>query len=163
MTAVVAVQDRARSRAAIRAAAQEAAFRQAKLIAVIAYSADGAVVAPAARPVGGALRTADEEQAHAEDVLRDATLDALGSAAAQVELMVMHGLPGRSLVDAARTLGAELLVVGSRSDKAITWLLGSRILRRAGCIRGRAASAGGRAASASGVPSAGGGEKMKRE
>ena len=66
------------------------------------------------------------------DGLRDATLDALGSAAAQVELMVMHGLPGRSLVDAARTLGAELLVVGSRSDKAITWLLGSRILRRAG-------------------------------
>ena len=39
MTVVVAVQDRARSRAAIRAAAQEAAFRQAKLLAVTAYSA----------------------------------------------------------------------------------------------------------------------------
>ena len=134
MTVVVAVQDRARSRAAIRAAAQEAAYRQAKLIAVTAYSADGAVAAPAARPVGGALRTADEERARAEDVLRDATLDALGRAAAQVELRVMHGLPGRSLVDAARTLGAELLVVGSRSEKAMTWLLGSQyVLRNAPC------------------------------
>ena len=133
MTVVVAVQDRTRSRAAIRAAAQEAAYRQAKLIAVTAYSADGAVAAPAARPAS-ALRTADEEQARAEDVLRDATLDALGRAAAQVELRVMHGLPGRSLVDAARTLGAELLVVGSRSERAMTWLLGSQyVLRNAPC------------------------------
>ena len=55
MTVVVAVQDRARSRAAIRAAAQEAGFRQARLIAVTAYSGDGAVAAPAARPAGGGL------------------------------------------------------------------------------------------------------------
>ena len=47
---------------------------------------------------------------------------------------VMHGLPGRSLVDAARTLGAELLVVGSRSEKAMTWLLGSQyVLRNSPC------------------------------
>ena len=132
MTVVVAVQDRARSRAAIRAAAQEAGFRQARLIAVAAYSGDRAVAAPAARPAGGGPRTADEERARAEDVLRDATLDALGREAAQVELRVVQGLPGRSLVDAARTLGAQLLVVGARSEKAMSWLLGSQyVLRKA--------------------------------
>ncbi len=134
MTVVVAVQDRARSRAAIRAAAQEAGFRQAKLIAVTAYTADGIAAAPAARPVGSTLRTADEERARAEDVLREATLGALGRAAAQVELRVVQGLPGRSLVNAARTLGAELLVVGSRGEKVMSWLLGSQyVLRNAPC------------------------------
>ena len=87
MTVLVAVQDRAGARAVIRAAAQEARLRQAKLVALAVYSADGAVAAPAARPAGGALRTADEARARAEDVLRDATLDALGPEAAQVELL----------------------------------------------------------------------------
>ena len=133
MTVVVAVQDRAGARAAIRAAAQEAAFRQAKLIAVTAYSTDGLVAAPAARPAG-ALRTAGEQRAHAEDVLRDATLDALGAEAAQVELRVVQGLPARSLVEAARTLGAELLVVGSHGERVMAWLLGSQyVLRNAPC------------------------------
>jgi nucleotide-binding universal stress UspA family protein len=134
MTVVVAVQDRAGARAAIRAAAQEAGFRQAKLIAVTAYSTDGLVAAPAARPAAGALRTADEQRAHAEDVLRDATLDALGAEAAQVELRVVQGLPGRSLVEAARTLGAELVVVGSHGERVMSWLLGSQyVLRNAPC------------------------------
>ena len=134
MTVVVAVQDRAGSRAAIRAAAEEAALRQAKLIAISAYSNDGAVAAPAARPAGGGLRTADEARAGAEDVLRNALLDALGAEAARVELRVVRGLPGRSLVEAARTLGAELVVVGSRSEKAMSWLLGSQyVFRNAPC------------------------------
>ncbi len=134
MTVVVAVQDRARSRAAIRAAAEEAGLRQAKLIAVTAYSNDGAVAAPAARPAGGGLRTVDEARATAEDVLRNALLDVLGAEAAQVELRVVRGLPGRSLVEAASTLGAELLVVGSRSENGMSWLLGSQyVLRNAPC------------------------------
>ena len=67
-------------------------------------------------------------------MLRDALLDVLGAEAAQVELRVVQGLPGRSLVEAARTLGAELLVVGSRSEKAMSWLLGSQyVLRNAPC------------------------------
>lgn len=95
MTVVVAVQDRAGSQAAIRAAAQEAAFRQARLVAVTAYSGEGAVTAPAARPVGVGLRTAGEQRSRAEDVLRDATLDALGPGAAQVELRAAErAVPG---------------------------------------------------------------------
>ncbi len=67
-------------------------------------------------------------------MLRDATLDALGPGAAQVELRVVQGVPGRSLVDAARTLDAELLVVGSRGENAMSWLLGSQyVLRNAPC------------------------------
>ena len=67
-------------------------------------------------------------------MLREATLGALGAAAAQVELRVVQGLPGRSLVNAARTLGAELLVVGSRGEKVMSWLLGSQyVLRNAPC------------------------------
>ncbi len=134
MTVLVAVQDRAGARAVIRAAAQEARFRQAKLVALAVYSADGAVAASAARPAGGALRTADEARARAEDVLRDATLDALGPEAAQVELRVTQGLPGRALVAAACTLSAQLLVVGSRGEHAMAWLLGSQhVLRNAPC------------------------------
>jgi nucleotide-binding universal stress UspA family protein len=134
MTIVVAVQDRVGSRAALRAAAQEAGFRQARLVAVTAYSSDGAAAAPAARPVATALCTAGEERALAESVLRDAALDALGADAAQVELRVVQGLPGRSLIDAARTLEAELLVVGSRGGKSVSWLLGSQyVLRNAPC------------------------------
>jgi nucleotide-binding universal stress UspA family protein len=73
-------------------------------------------------------------QNHAESVLRDAALDALGPEAAPAELRVVQGVPGRSLVDAARTLGAELLVAGSRGEKAMSWLLGSQyVLRNAPC------------------------------
>ncbi len=43
MTVVVAVQGRAGAAAAIRAAAQEAGYRQARLVAVTSYSSDGAV------------------------------------------------------------------------------------------------------------------------
>jgi nucleotide-binding universal stress UspA family protein len=95
---------------------------------------NGAAAAPAARPVGAALRAADEARAQAEDVLREGILDALGPAAAQVELRVVQGLPGRVLVDAARTLSAQLLVVGSRGEHVMSWLLGSQhVLRNAPC------------------------------
>ena len=43
-------------------------------------------------------------------------------------------MPGRTLVDAARTLEAELLVLSSRGDGALSWLVGSQyVLRNAPC------------------------------
>ena len=55
-------------------------------------------------------------------------------AAAQVELRVVQSVPGRSLVDAARMLDAELLLVGSHGEHAMSWLLGSQyVLRNAPC------------------------------
>jgi hypothetical protein len=47
-TVVVAVEETAASRAAIRLAAQEAGYREAPLIAVMAYSSNSALGAPAA-------------------------------------------------------------------------------------------------------------------
>ncbi len=47
---------------------------------------------------------------------------------------MVEGVPGRSLVDAARTLEAELLVLSSRGDGALSWLVGSQyVLRNAPC------------------------------
>lgn len=46
----------------------------------------------------------------------------------------MQGVPGRSLVEAARTLGAELLVLASHADGVLSWLPGSQdMLRNAPC------------------------------
>lgn len=133
MTVLVGVQGMAGSRAAIRAAAEEARFRDTNLVAVTAYSAEHAAAAPAGRPAGS-LRTSTEERAQAESVLQEATLEALGVDAGQVELRVVQGVPGRSLVEAARTVGAELLVLATRVDGVLSWLLGSQyVLRNAPC------------------------------
>jgi nucleotide-binding universal stress UspA family protein len=133
MTVLVGVQGTAGSRAAIRAAAEEAAFRRTKLVAVTAYSAEPMAAAPAARPAGG-VRTSTEERARAEAVLQEAALAALGPGAGDVELRVVQGMPGRSLVEAARTIGAELLVLAARADGVLSWLLGSQyVLRNAPC------------------------------
>ena len=44
------------------------------------------------------------------------------------------GQPGRVLVNAARTLSAQLLVVGSRGEHVMSWLLGGQhVLRNAPC------------------------------
>jgi nucleotide-binding universal stress UspA family protein len=132
MTVLVGVQGTAGSRTAIRAAAQEAGYRGSKLVAVTAYSGERAAAAPAARPAA-ALATPGDERARAESVLQEAALEALGPDAGQVELRVVPGMPGRTLVDAARTLDAELLVLASR-EGALSWLLGSQyVLRNAPC------------------------------
>ncbi len=133
MTVVVGVQGPAWSRAAIQAAAQEAGFRGTKLAAVAVYGGERAAAAPAARPAAG-LRTPGDERAEAESMLQAAVLDALGAAAAEAELRVMQGPPGRTLVEAARLLGAQLLVLASRGDGALSWLLGGQyVLRNAPC------------------------------
>ena len=133
MTVLVGVQGPTWSRAAIQEAAQEARFRGTKLVAVSAYGTEHTAAAPAARPAARLQSTAEQRDA-AEAVLQSAALDALGSDAAQVELRVMEGVPGRSLVEAARLLDAELLVLASRGDGAVSWLLGSQyVLRNAPC------------------------------
>jgi nucleotide-binding universal stress UspA family protein len=134
MTVLVGVQGPTWSRAAIQEAAREARFRGTKLVAVSAYGAEhAAAAAPAARPAAGLQSTAEQRDA-AEAALQSAALDALGSGAAEVELRVMEGVPGRSLVEAARLLDAELLVLASRGDGAVSWLLGSQyVLRNAPC------------------------------
>jgi len=64
MTVVVGIDGSAGSRAAIRLAAQEARYRTAPLMAVMAYSGERTLGAPATRPLA-TLRTAEEERAHA--------------------------------------------------------------------------------------------------
>ena len=129
---VVGVEDGGGSRTAIRAAAQEARFRRARLIAVMAYSGDRAV-AVAGRPAA-ALRTAGEEHLVAESALRDAVVDALGEEADRVELRAALGLAGRNLVDTARRVNAQLIVLAGRGSTSM--LLGTEsqyVLRKAPC------------------------------
>jgi nucleotide-binding universal stress UspA family protein len=133
MAVVVGVDEPARSRAAIRLAAQEADYRGAELIAVMAYSGERVLGAPAARPVS-TLSTADEEQIVAEAALRDAVFDALGDQAEKVQLRTALGLAGRRLVETAQRLNAQLIVLASRGSTSM--LLGTvsqYVLRKAPC------------------------------
>jgi nucleotide-binding universal stress UspA family protein len=128
---VIGVEDGG-SRTAIKLAAQEARFRHAPLIAVMAYSGDRAP-APAGRPAAF-LRTAGEERLVAESALRDAVLGALGDEAHQVELRTVLGLAGRNLVDTARRVNAQLIVLTGRGSTSM--LLGTvsqYVLRKAPC------------------------------
>ena len=129
---VVGVEDGGGSRTAIKAAAQEARFRHAPLIAVMAYSGDGAM-APAGRP-SSSLRTASEERLAAESALQGAVIDALGEDAGQVELRTALGLAGRNLVDTARGADAQLIVLASRgSTSMLIGTVSQYVLRRAPC------------------------------
>jgi nucleotide-binding universal stress UspA family protein len=133
MSVVVGVDSSAGSRAAVRLAAHEARYRQAPLVAVMAYSGERPLAAPAARPVAG-LRTYDDERVIAESSLRDAVRDALGDQADHVELRVVLGLPGRKLVEAAHEADAELIVLATRGSMSL--LLGTvnqYVLRHAPC------------------------------
>jgi nucleotide-binding universal stress UspA family protein len=129
---VVGVEDGGCSRTAIELAAQEARFRHAPLIAVMAYSGDRAM-APAGRPTAS-LRTAGEERLVAESALRDAVADALGEDAGRVELRTALGLAGRTLIDTARRVNAQLIVLAGRGSTSM--LLGTAsqyVLRKAPC------------------------------
>ena len=129
---VVGVEDGGRSRTAIKLAAQEARFRHAPLIAVMAYSGDRAP-APTGRSAAS-LGTAGEERLVAESALRDAVVDALGEEADRVELRTALGLAGRNLVDTARRVNAQLIVLAGRGSASM--LLGTMsqyVLRKAPC------------------------------
>jgi nucleotide-binding universal stress UspA family protein len=132
-TIVVGVDGTGRSRATIQVAAQEARCRDATLIAVMAYSSERPLGAPTARPVA-TLRTASDERMAAETALRDAVAAALGDEADRVELCTALGLAGRSLVDTARKVNAQLIVLAGRGSTSM--LLGTvsqYVLRRAPC------------------------------
>ena len=132
-TVVVGVEEGGRSRATIKVAAQEARYRAAPLIAVMAYSGERPLSAPALRPVA-TLRTASEERDVAESALRDAVVDALGDDADKVELRTVLGLAGRNLVDTARKVNAQLIVLAGRGSASM--LLGTvsqYVLRKAPC------------------------------
>jgi nucleotide-binding universal stress UspA family protein len=128
---VVGVEDGGGSRAAIQLAAQEARFRHAPLIAVMAYSGDRAM-APAGRPAASP-RTPGEERL-VESALRDAVADALGKEADRVELRTALGLAGRTLVDTARRVNAQLIVlVGRGSTSMLLGTVSQYVLRKAPC------------------------------
>jgi nucleotide-binding universal stress UspA family protein len=133
LTVVVGVEGPTGSREAMIAAAQEVGYREAPLIAVMAYSATPALGAPAARPLS-TMHTADDDRLAAESALRDAVVDALGDQAEQLELRTAPGLAGRNLVEVAREVDAQLLVLGERTGASM--LLGAVsqcVLRKAPC------------------------------
>jgi nucleotide-binding universal stress UspA family protein len=130
---VVGVDGTGRHRTTIQAAAQEARRRDATLIAVMAYSTERPLGAPAARPVA-TLAVASDERLAAETALRDAVAGALGEEAGRVEMRTALGLAGRNLVDTARRVNAQLIVLAGRGSTSM--LLGTvsqYVLRRAPC------------------------------
>jgi len=132
VSVVVGVEDGGGSRTAINLAAQEARFRDTTLIAVMAYSGDRDP-APAGRPAAF-LSTAGEERLVAESALRDAVVDALGEEADRVELRTALGLAGHNLIDTARRVNAQLIVLAGRGSTSM--LLGTvsqYVLRKAPC------------------------------
>jgi nucleotide-binding universal stress UspA family protein len=134
MTVVVGV-DGPGSYAAIRLAAQEAGYRAAPLLAVMAYSGERALGAPAARPVA-TLRTAEDERVVTETMLGDIVRDALGDQADDVTCRTVVGLPGRALIAAARDVDAQLIVLAARGEARMARVLGAvsqHVLRNAPC------------------------------
>jgi nucleotide-binding universal stress UspA family protein len=126
MSVVVGVNGTAASGAAIRIAAQEARYRRVPLIAVMAYSVEHTLGAPAGAD-------ADERRA-AESSLRDVVTDALGKRAGRVELRVVAGIAGRQIVEVAREARAQLIVLATRGSMSL--LLGTvsqYVLRKAPC------------------------------
>jgi nucleotide-binding universal stress UspA family protein len=134
MTVVVGVKDTSGARAALQVAAQEARFRGSRLIAVKAYHEGSTFGAPAGRPLS-TLGKEEDMLAAAGELLRDAVCDALGDEADQVDMRVVAGPAGRRLVDVAREMDAELIVLAARGNGA-EWLLGTVsqfVLRNAPC------------------------------
>lgn len=132
-TVLVGVDGAAGSRAAIRLAAREADYRQAPLVAVMAYTSNPALGAPAARPLS-TMHSTDDERFAAQATLQHAVVDALGERASTVELRTVLGQPGRNLVDVARRVHAQLIVLAGRSGAST--LLGAvsqYVLRKAPC------------------------------
>ena len=130
---VVGVEGSGSSRTAIRMAAEEALYRGAELVAVMAYSGERALGAPAVRRLA-TLRTADDERIVAETALRDAVFDALGDQAEKVQLRTVLGLAGRKLVETAQKVNAQLIVLAGRgSASMLIGTVSQYVLRRAPC------------------------------
>jgi nucleotide-binding universal stress UspA family protein len=133
MSVVVGVDGTAASRSAIRLAAQEARYRRALLIAVMTYSGERTLGAPAGQPVA-TLGTGGDQRSAAESSLRDLLTEELGQQADHVELRVVAGIAGRQIVEAAREAGAQLIVLATRGS--VSLLIGTvsqYVLRQAPC------------------------------
>lgn len=132
-TVVVGVKESGDSRAAIKMAAAEARYRQASLLALMAYHTEPALGAPAGRPLS-VVHTADDGRGAAEQALRDAVIGALGDEASGVLLRTAPGLAGRTLVDAARKVNAQLIVLAGRGGGGTSpGSVSQYVLRRAPC------------------------------
>jgi nucleotide-binding universal stress UspA family protein len=131
-TVVVGVKDTGRSRNAIRLAAREASYRGAGLLAITACSGDHSLGAPAGCPLAVA-RSGEEERLTAESALRDAVADALGDQAERVAVQALPGPGGRVLVETARKLDADLIVVAGRGGAMTAGAVSQYLLRRAPC------------------------------
>jgi nucleotide-binding universal stress UspA family protein len=135
MTVVVGVDGSAGSWAAISLAAQEARYRGAPLLAVMAYTAERALGAPATQPVS-TLRTATDDRAAAEAMLQDLVRDTLGGQQDGVTCRAVAGQPGRALIAVACEADAQLIVLAARADGAMARVLGAvsqHVLRNAPC------------------------------
>lgn len=131
-TVVVGVKVTAGSRDAIRLAATEANYRGAGLLAITAYGTNHTLGAPAGRPLAVA-HSGEEDRLIAESVLRDAVAYALGDQAGRVAVQALPGPGGRVLVETARKLDAELIVVASRGNAVAAGTVSQYLLRRAPC------------------------------
>lgn len=134
MTVVVGVDGLPHSNAAITLARQEAASRGTDLTAVMAYTSDSALGTPAVQPLASAVPQ-DEQRQIAQSTLRQAVREALGSDEG-VTLQAEPGIPGRVLVQVARTVDADLVVLATRREHAPSRLLGAvsqYVLRNAPC------------------------------
>lgn len=135
MTVVVGVDGSPDSYAAIRLAHEEAKLRNARLVAVMAHGSESAFGAPAARPLAPP-RSAQEQNQIAEATLQQAVKEALGGEDGEVELRAVAGLPGRVLVETARMVNAQVMVLATRRERAPSRLLGpvsQYVLRNAPC------------------------------
>jgi nucleotide-binding universal stress UspA family protein len=133
MSVVVGVDGTEASWAAVQLAAQKACSRQAPLIAVMAYSGERTLGAPAGQPIA-TLGTGGDQRTAAESSLRNLVIEALGKQADHVELRVVAGIAGRQIVEAAREARAQLIVLATRGSMSL--LLGTvsqYVLRKAPC------------------------------
>lgn len=134
MTVVVGVDGSPGSHAAIRLALREAHFRNAPLVAVMAFAGESMMSSTPTLPA--ARLNAGEQRTVTEGTLRQVVRDALGEDAAGVDTRVIQGVPGHALVQAARETEAQMVVLSARSDGAVSRLLGTVsqfVLRNAPC------------------------------
>ena len=130
-TVIVGVDSSEASKAALRLAAQEARWRQASVVAVSAYELP---LGPVGGFPGGALHTQGEEQATAEAELRATVDHELGDDAGQAKVRVSTGLAGRVIIEAARVVQADLIVLGAHPGKsAVPGTVSQYVLLKARC------------------------------
>jgi nucleotide-binding universal stress UspA family protein len=136
MTVVVGVDGLPYSLAAIRLAMAEATYRAADLVAVMGYTDNTALGAPAARPLSAPRPLAAERQL-AESALRAAVTQAVGNQEQErVQLRAVVGLTGHALVETAHEVKAQLVVLAARKERSPSRLLGAvnqYVLRNAPC------------------------------